>query len=329
VRAGRCGTLIRGRRVGRRFLLAHVAHEVARGARVESALLGQPLLGLRVAGASDLAQQRADPAPELHTAAQRVAAPERHLAGHARRRRDEHAVGRDLLDAPARSAQDEDLTLARLEHHLFVELTHAPALLLVVTGQEHAVQAAVRDDAGVGDRQALAAFARLEPVVLAVPRDARPQLGELLGGVAPRQHVEHGLELLALQLAVGRGAAHQRKQRVHRDRILAGHDRDDLLRQHVERVARKARGLDLAAAHAARGLRARQQIATVLGEDRAARVAAHLVVGAPHALDAGRDRGRRFDLHHQLDGADVEAQLERAGGDDARQLPALERVFDR
>ena len=47
--------------------------------------------------------------PELERAARALAMPERHLAGLARRRRDEHAVARDLLDAPRRGAEEEDL----------------------------------------------------------------------------------------------------------------------------------------------------------------------------------------------------------------------------
>ena len=42
----------------------------------------------------------------------------------------QHAVARDLGDAPARGAEDEDLAGAALEHHLLVELAHAPAAAL-------------------------------------------------------------------------------------------------------------------------------------------------------------------------------------------------------
>src|SRR6185437_1555368 len=52
------------------------------------------------------------------------------------------------------------------------------------------------------------------------------------------------------------------------------------------------------------------------------------VPGAADALEARRDRGRRLDLHDEIDGADVDAELQRAGGDDGGQLAALEAVLD-
>ncbi len=45
---------------------------------------------------------------------------------------------------------------------------------------------------------------------------------------------------------------------------------------------------------------------------------AHLVPGAPDPLQAARHRAGRLDQHHQVDRAHVDAQLQRAGGDDAR-----------
>ena len=47
--------------------------------------------------------------------------------GHARRRRDEHAVARDLLDPPGRGAEHERLPGPGLVDHLLVELAHAAA----------------------------------------------------------------------------------------------------------------------------------------------------------------------------------------------------------
>ena len=53
-----------------------------------------------------------------------------------------------------------------------------------------------------------------------------------------------------------------------------------------------------------------------------------LVAGAADALQAARHRRRRFDLDHQIDRAHVDAELERRGGDQRAQVPALEQVFD-
>ena len=64
---------------------------------------------------------------------------------------------RDLLDAPRRGAERERLADLGLEDHLFVELAdaHRP----IGAGEEHAVEPAIGNRAGVGDRDALRAVA--------------------------------------------------------------------------------------------------------------------------------------------------------------------------
>ena len=52
------------------------------------------------------------------------------------------------------------------------------------------------------------------------------------------------------------------------------------------------------------------------------------VAGAADALHAAGDRGRRFDLDDQIDGAHVDAELERRGGDERADLARLQQVFD-
>ena len=71
-----------------------------------------------------------------------------------------------------------------------------------------------------------------------------------------------------------------------------------------------------------------QQIAPVLGKDDPARDAPDRVAGAADALHARRDRRRRLDLDDQVDRAHVDAELERRGRDDRRQLAALQPLFD-
>ncbi len=53
-----------------------------------------------------------------------------------------------------------------------------------------------------------------------------------------------------------------------------------------------------------------------------------MVPGPADALHARRDRRRRLDLNHQIDGAHVDAQFHRRRGDDRRQLASLEPIFD-
>ena len=78
-------------------------------------------------------------------------------------------------------------------------------------------------------------------------------------------------------------------------------------------------GLDLAGVHGARDGGAGDQVAAVLREDDGGADAADVMAGAADALHAAGDRGRRFDLHHEIDGAHVDAEFEGRGGDEAAQ----------
>ena len=161
----------------------------------------------------------------------------------------------------------------------------------------------------------------------ALPDDARAQLGELVRRVAAGEQVEHVLELLARELAVGVGAPHERVQLVDLQLLDRGH-RDDLLAQDVERDARHARVLDLALEHAAGDRRGLHELAAEARVDAAARGRADRVAGPSDALQAARDGAGRGDLDDEVDGAHVDAELERRGGDDARQRARLERLLD-
>src|SRR5918996_2407284 len=92
-----------------------------------------------VAHCDEKAAGLADPLPELRRPPHSLALPERRHPRHARRRRDENAVARDVLDPPGRRAEQERLALARLVHHLLVELAHPPASGDEVDTEEAAV----------------------------------------------------------------------------------------------------------------------------------------------------------------------------------------------
>ena len=137
-----------GHHAGGLGLLVEVGDEV-RGRPVVEPAGAEPLD--RVAGAgAQLAGERADGATELERATGAVAVPERHLPGLPGRRRDDHLLEGDVLDAPGGGAEQEGLARAALVHHLLVELAHAGAV-----GERDGEQPAVGDGAGVGDGQAL------------------------------------------------------------------------------------------------------------------------------------------------------------------------------
>ena len=64
------------------------------------------------------------------------------------------------------------------------------------------------------------------------------------------------------------------------------------------------------------------------GEHDAVRRRTDLVPGPPDPLQRARHRRRRPHLHHEVDRAHVDAELERAGGDHRRQRPGLELGLD-
>ena len=105
-------------------------------------------------------------------------------------------------------------------------------------------------------------------------------------------------------------------------------DRDDLLREHVERVARDLRLLDLALAHRAGDDGRLEQVGAELREDAPLRDGAQLVPGPADPLQAARDGLRRLDLDHQIDGAHVDAELEARRRDEARDAAGLQILLD-
>ena len=311
----RSTTMVRsvGSDAGRGALVGEVAQQVLAGERVELVRASRRRAAARSSGSVEISRTKAPTARPSSRAGRR---PRRARTGSgpaAPGAGETSTRSRVIASMRQRGrAEQERLADARLVDHLLVELAHAARAV----GQEDAVEPAVGDGAGVGDRQRARVRAAVQDVGHAVPHDPRAQLGELVRRVAAGQHVEHALELRARQLAVRVGAPHERLEVVDRP-LLHGAHGDDLLGQHVEGVARDARGLDEAVAHAVDDHRALDEVAAVLGEDAAAAGLADLVAGAADALQPARDAARRLDLHHEVDRAHVDAELQRARGHEA------------
>ncbi len=316
--------LVGGDVTGRCPLLLDEGHEVLDRALVEishaRALHGG-------SACRDLADELADRLAKFHRASQSVATPERHSTWLPERRRDDDAVMRDVLDAPAGRAECEHVAHPRLVDHLLVELADPQRCALTGVHHEHPEQAAVGDGAAGGDRETLSARAAGDPAGHPVPDDARPEFGELIGRVQAAEQVERRV--------VG-GAGKPGERRTAPDGVvpvvdiqrIEGDRRDRLLGEDVERVLRNRKGLDEAGRHPFARHRRVDEVGAMLREDDAARHLAHLVPGAPDALQATGDRWRRLDLNHQVDSAHIDAELEGRGGHDAAQPAGLQVVLD-
>ncbi len=143
-----------------RFSAARVSRSCSRVSRLSAALRGI---------VAQLAHQLADAPAKLQRPAGVVPMPERHLARLARRRRDQHPVVRDLIDAPGRGAQDKGVAGPAFKDHLFVKLAHADRLAFR-PGEKYAVKPAIGNGAAIQDGQHLCPLARRERIAHRGPR---------------------------------------------------------------------------------------------------------------------------------------------------------------
>ncbi len=317
-----------GEVTGGRGLLAQVRQQVVSGPVIEAGGLrpGPRRVGVDAVQGAQGAHEGAERRAELGGAAEGVAAPEGELAGLAGCGGDQHLAGADVLDAPRGGAQGEHVADARLVHHLLVELADAAARP-VAPGEEDPVQPAVGDGAAGGHREALRAGSPGQGACDPVPDHAGAQLGELLGGVAAREHVEDRLEHSPGEPREGRGAAHEPLEVVDAPLVHRRH-RHDLLGEDVERGGRHGQLLDGAGAHALGDHRGLHEVTAELREQHPVADRAHLVPRAPHPLQPAGHAGRGLHLHHEVDGAHVDAELQGGRRHDGGQAPRLQVVLD-
>ena len=325
-----------GQRTRRLALILDVGEEVLGGEGVEVVVRAQACRGLRAALRTlcevllDSADEGPDLPSELHGPADGVAVPERELAGDTRGVGHGHPVGADLRDAPRARAEDDDVAVhprPQLVDHLLVQLADAPAGCPGLALEEHGVQAAVRDRPAARDRDDPRVAATLDDVRDPVPHDARLELRELVAWVGAREHAQHAFEDLARQRLERGGAADQGEKLVDRERLPDRH-RDDLLGQHVERVAGHDRLLDGAVVHALDDDRRLEEVAPVLREDHPLAGLADLVTRPPDPLEAARDRGGALDLDDEVHCAHVDPELQAARRDERGEAPRLELLLD-
>ena len=234
---------------------------------------------------------------------------------------DQHLAGLDLRDAVRGVAELKDVARDAFEGEVLVE--RADAMLL--RQQHHVVVELVRDHAGVRDGRQLRSTARpqhaIDGVVVQVGAAAAAP-----GAVALGQHLHDLLELLQREVAIRLGQLAALVQLVERP-FAAGRFGHELLGQRVQRLLRHADAVELAALHRVHQGGALQQVVERQRKQPPFRDRADRMAGTADPLQEGVHRTRRAELADQVDVADVDAQLERAGGDQRLQLARLQALL--
>ena len=251
-----------------------------------------------------------------------AALPERHLGFCTRSRGHHDTLEGDVLDPPRGRSQQEDLPGTTLVDHLLVEFPDPRTV-----GQEHTEGTPVRDRARVGNSQALRALPAPQRRSGTIVHDSGSEPRELLGRVDPGQQIHDVRKDLGRQLIEVGTASHHRQQVVEIPVVHGAHGHN-LLRQHIEGVARNTRVLDQPTLHAIHDHRGLEQLGAMLGKDLAAARFAHLMAGPPDPLETRSDRTGRTNLDHQVDRPHVDAEFKGRCSDEPPQIASLELLLN-
>ena len=227
----------------------------------------------------------------------------------------------DLEDPPRAVPQLEDVAGVALDGEVLVER----ADLQIVGLEQHAIVGDVGDGAARGERRQPGGSAREQASLHFVAVDERGAPAAACGEAAG-QHADDRVEVGAREVAVRPGATDQREQIVLAP-LVAGGLGDQLLRQHVERRVVGDQAIQLAVADGTEQRHALDQVVARHRQQAALGRAGDRVAGAADALQERRNAMRRADLAHQVDVADVDAELERRGRDERLQLAALQPLL--
>ena len=229
----------------------------------------------------------------------------------------------DLGHAPRMRAEKEDVARRRLDGEVLVDGADRHPVGI----EYHPVVAGLGDGAPTGERRQPGSPPGPQPPVHRVEvqvRAAPPAAG--LDTPAGQRH--HVVEVLARQLRVrGRVAGHL-PHRLDVALVGGGHLGDQLLGQDVERRDRGFEQVQPALPDGGEECRALDELVTRRRVEPPGRRAVAMVVGPADPLEEGADGAGRSDLAHQFDRADVNAQLERRGGDQRAQVAGPQARLD-
>ena len=234
---------------------------------------------------------------------------------------DPHCAALDPLNPVGGIAEQEHIARHALDGEILVHRADH----MVLGFEQHLIVGGVGDGAARGERggsgAAPAAQHMIDGVVMQqCPAPAAPR------GEALREHGDHRIEFGARQGPVWPRAAQALIERVLRP-VLGGNLGDDLLGQHVDRLVGNLETVQLAAPHAVEESCAFDQIVARQREQPPLGRAADRMAGAPDPLQEAGDRARRAELADEIDIADIDAQLQRGGGDQRLQRAGLQPLL--
>ena len=273
----------------------------------------------------DVAAQLGHLGRQLGGARRRLAHPERHGRVASPASRHPHHPGLDPADLPRVRAEQEDVAGHRLDGPVLVDRADERVVRL----GDDPVVAGLGDRAARGERGEAAALAAAQLAVDRVVVHVRAARARGRSRRRRRPSVDDLVELRPGQVVVRRGLAHELVQVVGPPLPRRGLG-DHVLRRDVERQPGRHDRVEPAGAHRGEQRRALDQLVAGQRVEAALRRADAGVVRAADPLQEGGDAAGRADLAHELDRPDVDAELERRGGDERLQLagpqPALDPV---
>ena len=312
-------------RAQRRASGRQVRDHLLGGAAAHRGLVHQPRRqrapGLAVAEPTiELPSQLAHLVGQLPGPRRRLAEPERDRRWLAVGVLDEDPAVLDAVDLPRGVAEQEDVAGAGVDREVLVDVADpGPARVL-----DHRVVGVVGDRATRGDREEPRAAPGLQPTADAIAVQELTDPPPLRHPVT--QHRHDLVELRPRELRVRRRRSDQLEQLVLAQ-LLRRASGDDLLAQDVDRRDAHGQLVEVAPPHAADQRRALDQLIAGHREQPALGHGAHRVTGSTDPLQERRERARRADLHHEIDRADVDAELERRGRHRALHRARLEPLL--
>ena len=317
---------LRGQEAERDLRFTQVFGQFACGAFIQPRLAAQPSSrcfdAAFVQRAGHRFAQPRNTEGKLLAAPRRLADPERN-----RRRRAlrilhaQLAGGFDLQDAIRGIAQLEHIARKAFDREILVYGADDETLRF----KDHLIVGGIGDRAAGTDGREPRAAPCAQGVFDAIPMQVCAACA-YARGVALGQHLQHRIELLALQIAVRHRAAEVVEQ-LGFDPFPCSHFGDDLLAEHIQRLRRQDQRVEFTARHAMQQRCAFHQFIARSRKQAALWRCANRVARAAHPLQKGGDRARRTDLAHQIHIANVDAQFQRCRGYQRAQLAALQFLF--